>query len=317
MITKRIPLWEGREDVALYTFLAEMDPMMPGPKEKLPAMIVCPGGAYMFCAMGNEGDAVAMSFASAGYQTFVLQYTVGTTCGDNDCKYPAQLLDLGKAMMTIREHAEEWYVDVERISIAGFSAGAHLCGTYATRWHEPLLSEHFGVDASCFKPLAAILGYGLLDYVYQEEYNATQKPNPILQASNMKFFGTPVPSKEQLEEVSPYLHVTENTPPIFMMHAANDTMVPVSHSIHMAQALTDYKIPYELHVFQNGEHGFATGAPMGASVYRTDKHRACGAWMDLAKTWLLHLVAPETQEHDISSADFFEGDHAAPPPFFV
>lgn len=316
MITKRIPLWEGRDDVALYTFLAEVDPMMPGEKEKLPAMIVCPGGAYMFCAMGSEGDAVAISFAAAGYQTFVLQYTVGSSCGENDAKYPAQLLDLGRAMLLIREHAQEWYVDVDRITIAGFSAGAHLCGTLATKWHEPLLSEHFGVDSACFKPMAAILGYGLMDYVYQEEYNATQPPNPVLREANVSFFGTAKPGRAQLEEVSPYLNVSEHTPPIFMMHAANDTMVPALHSIRMAQALAEHKIPYELHIFQKGEHGFATGAPMGASAYRADRHRACGAWMDLAKVWLLHLVAPETEEHDISSSDFFEEDNMAPPPFF-
>ncbi len=317
MIAERINLWEGREDVVLNTFLAEIDPMLPGEKEKLPAVLICPGGAYMFCAMGSEGDPIAMSFAMAGYQTFVLQYTVGTACGNNDAKYPAQLFDLGKAMLTIREHADEWYVDPDRICIAGFSAGAHLCGMMATSWHEALLADKFGVDASCFKPLAAILGYGLLDYVLQEEYNATQPPNPILQAANVVFFGTPSPSQAQLEALSPCRKVSAHTPPIFMMHAANDSLVPVEHSIRMAQALTAEKIPYELHIFQNGEHGFGTGAPMGASVYRADKHRACGAWMDMAKTWLLHLSAPDTQEKDISSAAFFEQDGAAPPPFFV
>lgn len=315
MISQRIELWPNRHDVALYTFLAEIDPMLPGPKEKLPAVLICPGGAYMFCSMSGEGDATAMAFASAGYQTFVLEYTVGTACGEHSARYPAQLLDYGKAVMVIREHAEEWHVDPERICVAGFSAGAHLCGTVATRWHEPLLSETFGVPAACFRPMAAILGYGLMDYVYQEEYNATQPPNPILTAGNVAFFGCPAPAREQLEAVSPYLHVSEHTPPVFMMHAASDTMVPALHSLKMAQALAAHSIPYELHIFQNGEHGFATGAPMGVSVYRKDKYKACGAWVELAKTWLLHWAAPETAEHDVSSVSFFEGD-GTPPPFF-
>lgn len=316
MLIKRIPLWEGRDDVALHAFLTEVDPMMPGPREKLPAMIICPGGAYLFCSMSGEGDCTALEFASAGYQTFILQYTVGSTCGTNSSTYPAQLLDYGRAVMLIREHADEWLVDPDRICIAGFSAGAHLCGTIATKWHEPLLSSHFGVEASAFKPLAVILGYGLSDYVYQEEYNAAQPPNPMLTAGNVAFFGTPVPSREQLEEQSTCLHVTEHTPPVFMMHAASDTMVPALHSLKFAQALATHKIPYELHIFQNGEHGFATGIPLGSSAYRKDRYKACSAWVPLAQTWLLHWVAPETAEHDISAASFFEAD-GAPPPFFV
>lgn len=101
-----------------------------------------------------------------------------------------------------------------------------------------------------------------------------------------------------------------------MMHAANDTMVPALHSLRMAEALAAHHIPYELHIFQNGEHGFATGAPMGANVYRLDQYKSCGAWVDMAKTWLLHWAAPETAEHDVSAVSFFEGEDNAPPPFF-
>ena len=316
MIMKQIPLWEGRDDVILHAFLDEGDPMMPGPKEKLPAMMICPGGAYLFCSMSGEGYTTAMAFLAAGYQTFILQYTVGSSCGSNPSAYPAQLLDYARAVLLIREHAEEWLVDPERLCLTGFSAGAHLCATVATKWHEPLLSDHFGVAAEVFKPLAVILGYPLCDYAYQEEYNAGKPANPMLLAGNAAFFGTPAPSKEQLELLCPCLHVSANTPPIFMMHAASDTMVPALHSLKMAQALAKHKVPYELHIFQTGEHGFATGVPLGQAAYRKDQYKACAAWVSLAQNWLLRWVAPETAEHDISAADFFEAD-GAPPPFFV
>lgn len=319
MITKRIPLWEGREDVALYTMLKECspNPMVPVAPEVLPAVVVCPGGAYMFCSMENEGDAVALSFAGAGYQTFILQYTVGTTCGENSAKHPAQLLDLGKALLTIRENAAQWHVDPQRIALVGFSAGANLCANMATSWHTPLLADHFGVDAACFKPMAVMLGYPLTDYAYQESYNATLPPNPLLLAGNNAIFGTPTPNQEQLDELSPYLHVSEKTPPIFMVHAANDSLVPAVHSLRMALALAEHNIPYELHVFQNGEHGFATGVPSGVGAYRVDKHQACSAWVDLAKVWLMRWAAPETQEHDFCIADAMRNGGDTPPPFFI
>ena len=321
MITERIPLWEGRDDVALYTMLRHCtpNPMIPVEAEPLPAVIVCPGGAYMFCSMENEGDEVALSFAKAGYQTFILQYTVGTTCGENDSRHPAQLRDLGKAMLIIRENAEKWHIDPKRISIVGFSAGANLCANMAVHWHEPVLSEYFGVDKKCFKPLGVMLGYPLTDYTYQGEYESTLPPNPMLLAGNNAIFGTATPSQEQRDMMSPYLYVSKKTPPVFMVHAANDSLVPAMHSLKMALALAEKGVPYELHIFQNGEHGFATGIPNGTAPYRYDKYQAASTWVDLAKTWLMHLAAPETQEYDFSIADAMrmDAENGTPPPFCV
>lgn len=143
MKIETIRLWEDREDVELTTFLTMPDDFFPNPVKK-PAVIVCPGGAYMSCPRhGNEGDPVAMAFAMDGYQSFVLEYSVASKAPTPEkVLFPAQLLDFGKATLTIREHAEEWCVDVERISIIGFSAGAHLCGMLATTWNENLLFDY-------------------------------------------------------------------------------------------------------------------------------------------------------------------------------
>ena len=301
MITERIPLWEGREDVALYTMLRKCEalPMQEDAAEALPAVIVCPGGAYLFCSVDLEGDTTALRFADRGYQTFILEYTVGSRCGDIDSRHPAQLLDLAKAILIIRQHAEEWHVDTERISLAGFSAGANLCANMAVHWHESFLADYFGVDSSVFKPLAVVLGYALIDYRYQEEYLAEAIPNnSIMMAGNKTIFGTPTPSPEQCDELSPHNYVSEKTPPIFMVHAANDSLVPAVHSLKLAAALAEKGIEYELHIFKNGEHGFATGVPGGVGPYRSDRHMALSIWMDLCAKWLMGYVAPETAEHD-------------------
>lgn len=76
------------------------DPFIPNPILK-PAIIVCPGGAYQTCPRhGNEGDPVAMTFAADGYQAFVLEYSVATKTSQQNMMFPAQILDLGKAMLT-------------------------------------------------------------------------------------------------------------------------------------------------------------------------------------------------------------------------
>ena len=165
MITETYQLWEDREDVKLYTFLHSAG-MATQLKKPRPAIIICPGGAYFECGHNNgDGDPIAYSFCADGYQSFVLEYSVAARAPQEKTLFPAQLLDLGKAILLIREHAEEWCVDVDKISVIGFSAGGHLCAMLGTTWHTGLLSGYFHVDASLFKPLCVLSIYGVLDYV--------------------------------------------------------------------------------------------------------------------------------------------------------
>lgn len=107
--------------------------------DKRPAMLVIPGGGYAMCS-DREADAVALAYLKAGYQAFILRYTV-TSKG----KWPLPLADYESAMSYIEERAELWHVDTTRIAAVGFSAGGHLCACAAT------IAEH--------KPAAAILVY--------------------------------------------------------------------------------------------------------------------------------------------------------------
>ena len=294
MKIETVKLWEDRDDVELTTFLTMPDPFIPHPAPK-PAVIVCPGGAYETCPRhGNEGDPVAMSFAADGYQAFVLEYSVSTRAPEGKTLFPAQLIDFGKAILTIREHAEEWSVDCERISIIGFSAGAHLCGTLATRWQDGTLSDTFGMPSEVFKPLVAMLIYPITDYTIQEPFRKTlNMPFMDLAHSNLMVFGTENPDEDMQIAASPARHVTKDCPPIFLAAARDDGLVTAENSLAMACALQKEGIPYELHMFENGDHGFSLGRHL-IDAYRSDKAHACAAWLPMAKTFLLHHVAPET-----------------------
>lgn len=238
-----------------------------------------------------------MANAMAGYQAFVLEYSVASRAPAGKALFPAQIIDFGKAILTIREHAEEWHVDVEKISIIGFSAGAHLCGMLATGWHEPLLSETFGCPATYFKPLTAMLIYGLLDYNLQESLRGAEGTITLPAAINVPVFGTEVPDDEQLAAYSPVRKVTEHTPPVFMAAAADDAMVCPLHSLRMAQSLHAAGVPYELHIYEYGGHGFSLGRNL-IEPYRHDKAHACAEWLHMAKLFLMRHIAPETTEYE-------------------
>lgn len=292
MLIETLKLWDGRDDVELTTFITPKNPMLPM-LPKRPAVIVCPGGAYLSCPRhGDEGDPVAMAFAMDGYQAFVLEYSVVSRAPMGKTLFPAQLYDFGKAFLTIREHAEEWNVDVDRISIIGFSAGAHLCGMMATSWNSGLLSDYFGVPSEYFRPHTAMLIYGVLDYVLQVN-EPGEYESKLPGDHNTPVFGTAVPDEETLRRYSPSSLVDEHTPPTFLAAARDDKMVNPKSTLHMALALENHHIPYELHMYEYGSHGFALGRSM-MEPWRKDQARCCETWLEQAKTFLLHHNAPET-----------------------
>lgn len=302
MLIEKLNLWPERDDVRLTAYITPPDPGWPFPTSPLPGIIVCPGGAYLMLSP-KEGDPMAMDFAVHGYQAFVLEYTVGSTAPNGKAaRYPAQLCDLARAISVVRENSGRWNLDPEKLAIMGFSAGGHLCASYAVHWHEPWLAEQMGVDSETLRPTAAVLGYPITDYVLQDA--AFDQPIPMMVASNQTLFGRARPGREALEELSPCLHVTEHTPPVFLVHAADDQLVPVGNSYQMAQALGRAGIPYELHVFQQGGHGFSDGRPMDRP-WESHRDRACAAWPDLARAWLLRQFSAQPLEEEIPPIEEF------------
>ena len=285
MISETYTLWEDRDDVKLTTFLHAM--ISPRPR---PAIIVVPGGAYIDCRRdGAEADTIAYNFAMDGFQTFILQYSVQTTAPEGKTLFPAQLLDLGKAILFIREHAKEWCVDVEKISIIGFSAGGHLCSMLGTTWHTDLLSGYFHEDPTVFKPLCVMSIYGVLDYENWWD-TRTEEEDYFTYV-----FGSRDPDRELLKKYSPVNLVTEKTVPFFLAAARDDTLVPAIETLEMALALHKAGISYELFMCDYGDHAFSLGRDV-FEPWALEKRHACWAWVPLAKTFLMHQISPETAD---------------------
>ena len=85
------------------------------------AILVIPGGGYNNVCADREGEPIAMAFLAHGYNAFVLHYTV-----DKVHTFPTQLIDASLAICHIRDHAQEYGIDMERVYAVGFSAGGHF-----------------------------------------------------------------------------------------------------------------------------------------------------------------------------------------------
>lgn len=106
-----------------------------------PAILILPGGGYQYCS-DREADPVAAAYLQAGYQAFILRYSV-----KEDAVWPNPLNDYDEAMALIRARADEWGLYPDKVAVIGFSAGGHLAAAAAT------MAKN--------RPNAAILGYAV------------------------------------------------------------------------------------------------------------------------------------------------------------
>ena len=297
MITKNFYLEENNPDVRLTTYVLDSPELMAvGPR---PAVLVLPGGGYFSCS-DREAEPVALAFATMGYHAFVLRYSVYNQKGSvfpditkdiplkEASQHPRPVREDGMAMRLIRDHAEAWNVDAERIAVCGFSAGGHNAAMYGAYWNTDLVTEG---KFDPVRPAALILGYPLTDYVLMRDLLKTAAPmdQAFFRQSNRAFLGGRE-DDAKLDEVSPARHVTKDFPPTFLFATTTDTMVPPQHSLALAMALQNAKIPYELHLYEGGPHGLSLADQATATSKWETEPRAAG-WVQEAKTWLLKRFA--------------------------
>jgi acetyl esterase/lipase len=287
MIHKNIPL-SKEGDIYLTTYALNSSNQYQVGKLR-PAVVICPGGGYGYTA-DREAEPVALKYLSRGFHAFVLRYSC-----DTKALYPQPLLDLAKAMATVRENAEKWFVDKDKIVVAGFSAGAHLVSMLATNWDKNWLHEKTGLTGEMIKPNATVMGYGAYDIHEDENENIEllRKEDLELKRSiNRRLYGVDVPTQEQKDRLCSIKHISESTPPAFLWHTMEDELVPVNNALRYASALNNLKIPFELHIFQKGPHGLSIS---DETVERgpdfINPHVA--KWHEMSIKWLKDILPDE------------------------
>jgi len=229
------------------------------------AVVICPGGGYYFLALETAHKA-AEWFNSLGVAAFVLKYRHSGT----GYIHPAPLQDAQRAVRFVRSNAQKWNIDPEKIGIMGLSAGGHLAATLGTHFDRGKKDAKDSLEHFSCRPDFMILVYPLITLT--EPYTH--------QRAKMSLLG-PNPDSSTVVELSVEKHVKISTPPAFIVHGTDDTVVPVENSIMFYQALRKADVPVEMHIYQNGEHGFALGKGRGATGPVT-------TWTDRLADWMKH-----------------------------
>ncbi len=207
--------------------------------QKRPCIIICPGGGYAYCSQ-RESEPIAFKYLQAGYNVFLLTYSVGSA----NIHFPAQINEVAAVMDLINTKAEEWNCNTEKVAIIGFSAGGHLAAHYSTAFDCEEVRKNFPNSKAVN---ATILSYSVI----------TADPKHHHKGSFENLLGRPLEDTD-IDKFSCDRLVNEKTPPAFIWHTSDDTCVPVKNSILYATALSEHKIPFELHIFPSGGHGLST-----------------------------------------------------------
>lgn len=236
-----------KEDVCLFT------PVMNDNKER-PAVIICPGGAYMTLAMVNEGFAMAKEFVARGYRPYILRYRRLPN------QFPCQQEDLTLALLHVFANEKKDGVNTKDIMIAGFSAGGHLCASVVTRLEdmkEKVLQE-------------------LDDTSRRETY---MKINPMPQKMILGYAVTGVntdimesicPDKDTMDDYSPCKHVSSNLPKTYAWACKDDGLVPCENTIQWGEAMEAAGADSCYRLFPTGGHGIAVARGTSAEGWLDD-----------------------------------------------
>ena len=224
------------------------------------SVIVCPGGGYTHLAINKEGYKVAQWLNTFGISAFVLKYRMPS----NETminKTIGPLQDAQEAVRIVRANAKKWNINPDKIGVLGFSAGGHLASTIATHYNDNVYLSHYETSA---RPDFSILIYPVISM----EDDITHK------GSKLNLLGEN-PSSDLILKYSNDLQINASTPPTFLVHATDDTVVPVENSINYYISLKNNKVPAEIHIYENGGHGFG----LGRNGTNTNWPKACENWL--------------------------------------
>ncbi len=275
MIHKKIPFpFQGKNNATLTLYC--QTPNEGQLIQSRATILVIPGGGYGSVSY-REGECVALKFCSEGFNAAVLDYSVYP-----DALFPQSLCEAALAIAHLKQNAQAYNIDPEKIITCGFSAGGHLALSLGAFWNQKWLSERVGIKSEILRPAAQILCYPVV----------SSDPEIAHLKSFERILGEE-PKEEYKKLVSLEHQVDENTPPTFLWSSFSDNAVPCENSLRLAAKLKEKNVPLEFHLYGWAPHGLSladktvqTVKNMEAKPENNYKNPHVATWFPLSIQWL-------------------------------
>lgn len=264
----QVPGSEWKAD--LYTYFLDNSIEMH-PDKKRPVIVICPGGGYEMTS-DREAEAIAVQFLARGFHAVILRYSVAPA------RYPEALLQLARTVLFLRENAEKYHIDTDKIVVQGSSAGGHLAASMGVFWKKPFLAKRLNTESEMLRPNGLILSYPVISSGDKAHVGSFQN-----------LLGEDYDDEEKRESMSLELCVTKDTPKTFLWHTAPDDVVPVENSLLFFQALHALDIPVEMHIYPVGSHGLGLANEETSNDEGFGVQEECQSWIRLACDWMERL----------------------------
>lgn len=271
MITERINLNDGCGEAYIDTYIADK---VDGYERK--AILVIPGGGYGCVCSEREGEPIALAFLSHGYNAFVLKYSVSS---DSDKAFPTQLIQASAAIKHIKDNADRYGINPDKVFAVGFSAGGHLAGSLGTMWHKDEIRDVIDMPFGYNKPTGVMLIYPVISA--DEKFGHLPSFKNLLRCEN--------PTPEQLAMCSIEKNVDDKSSPAFILHTVNDEVVNVKNSLAVASAYSDAGVSFEMHIYPDAPHGVALGNDITKCGVEKWNNPQIAKWIENAAAWADNL----------------------------
>lgn len=216
----------------------------PAPDSSQKGVLILPGGGYYAHALDHEGEQIGQWLNARGFDAWMCEYTTASVCAP-----PLGAKPLADAVTAVERIRADF--DLEKLGVWGFSAGGHLAATLAT--HSAIVLDF------------AVLAYPVISMADDFTHGGSRAN---LLGEN--------PDEKLSFNLSAQNRVCAQTPPTFLFHTANDAGVPALGSLVFAQKLAQFGVPFELHIYEDGQHG------VGLAL----ENRKLKSWSESLEIWL-------------------------------
>jgi acetyl esterase/lipase len=227
--------------------------------KKLPVVVWIYGGAWK---NGSKNFCPIAFMATQQLAIVSINYRL-----DSVAKFPAQIYDCKGAIRWLRAHADQYHLDADHIGVFGASAGGHLALLLAATAGNPKMEGDVGGNLDFSSKIQCVCAFYPPTDLNRLVSDPKTRMNPEGDVAKL-IGGAVAENEEKANFASPIFYVNKNCAPVFLMHGANDTLVPPEQSKIFYESLLKAGVDARLEIIPNQGHGIIAPPDVAREIYQ-------------------------------------------------